>query len=336
MITLEIIQRIWQMIEPPSSATEKVEAQQLDVINTPMGHPLVTVDALHQRHLLIPIEQPLKVVEDKQSAGIHVVMSEWGYEGGQQQYVDVICLKPHLASLFDLVVFDILETLPEDAARPDRVCRKVLNHWRELLSRDVKIPERSTLLGVFGELWMLRELVKYDPRTLATWVGPKGARYDFYSGTKALEIKTSTQRKGRTILIHGHDQLDAPVSGDLYLTVLKVEETPVSGEAISELVQSLVELGCKHTDLLLLLANLGLTPDVIAKCDDMRLQVLERRIYRVDDRFPRITSLSFKGDGLPNGILSIAYEIDLSAEPPHPLTPDETAGLFQQFASEVR
>jgi hypothetical protein len=337
MITLEIIQRIWQILNPPTPGEVQLDAQELDTIDTPEGHPMLTIDTQQRRHLLIPIHPKSHPMEDAQSAGIHLIANQWGDEGQQRCYVDVVCLKPHLNDVFDLVIFDILETLPNNAIHPDQVCHQVLSQWRELLSREVgALPDTSTLLGLMGELWVLRETAQYSPQAVSAWIGPSGARYDFFTGQTALEVKSSSQRKGRRITIHGHDQMEPPDGGGvLYLAVLKWEETPGGGESLSDLVQALTSIGCDRHKLLLQMANLNITLDVISRCSSRRFRVLEQRIYRVDRGFPCITSASFKGDAFPNRITSVNYQIDLSSEPPYPLQEDEAAALYQRIAREI-
>lgn len=336
MIPLDIIQRIWQMLEEPSPSDEKqVDARELDMIDTPAGHPLLTIDTYQRRHLLIPIHQH-RIAEDTQSAGIHLLVNQWIDDGKQHHYLDVVCLKPHLNDVFDLVIFDILVDLPKNEDYPEKVCYKALNQWRELFNREVsELPDTSTLLGIIGELWVLCQLAQYNPQAVNAWVGPSGRRYDFFTGRTALEVKSSSQRKGIRITIHGHDQMEPPADGELYLAVLKLEEAPGNGDTLSDMIQTLTDIGCDRYKILLSLLNLNLTPDIISRCDDRCFCVLEQRVYRVEPDFPCITTASFKGDILPSRIISVNYQIELSTEPPYPLQDDEVAALYQQIANEI-
>lgn len=337
MITLETIQRIWQLIEVPASNEEQVEARELEMIDTPEGHPLLTIDVQQRHHLLIPIQQQSKPLEDRRSAGIHLLSSRWGDEVRQQQYVDVVCLKPHLNHVFDLMLFDILESLLHDGNNPDRVCYKVLNHWRELIDREVgALPDKSVLIGIIGELWILREIARYNTQAVHAWVGPSGARYDFFTGITALEVKSSTQRQGRSINIHGLDQMEPPTDGGkLYVVVLKMEETPGNGESLSDMIQTLVDMGCDRYQLLLSLSKINITLDVISKCDTVRFRVLDQKVYPVDTNFPKLTNAILSNIFLADRITSVNYQIDLSVEPPHPLQENEVVTLYQRIAQEI-
>ena len=48
-----------------------------------------------------------------------------------------------------------------------------------------------------------------------------------------------------------------------------------------------------------------------ASSRDKKYSLLERRIYHIDDKFPKITAQSFKGDKIPRGIAHITYSVDL-------------------------
>jgi hypothetical protein len=335
MIVLDDIQRGWRLID---TATEehRAPAQMLHTVTTPTGQPLLVIDRDQQRHFLIPISGQRHPRGDQQSAGIHLLVNEWGIDGTQQWYADLLCLKPHLNDVFDLIIYDICKDLQENRAHPVDVCRRVLDQWRELLSHDsAGIPDLPTLLGLFGELWVLRELTRQQRRAVELWLGPTGARHDFSNGSIAIEVKASQQRRGRLITIHGHDQLDAPANGSLYLALLQLEEVPSGGEAVPDLVQELTALGCDQYELLRRLARLNITQETLAAVSNMRFRVLTTNIYRVDDSFPRITSSSFVGGRLPNGVIGLTYQIDVSSAPPYPIQPGDVAALYSDLTATL-
>jgi len=337
MITLEIIQKVWDMLQRPTTPQSQVEARELDNIRTVHGHPLITIDIYNRRHLLLPAPKNTELEQDMDSSGIHIITSEWRDADELKTFVDVVCLKPHLNSLFNMILLDILHMYPDYPDRPDNVCIVVLSRWRELLSREGdNLPDRTTLLGLWGELKLLLRLTHYNKNMIDVWLGPFGERYDFFIGTTALEVKTSTQRKGQIVSIHGHDQLEQPENGELYLSLIKAEETPVQGESISDLVSQLVLAGCNRLKLMKALNNLGLSAGLIPKCDGLRFKLTGWYIYQVNDRFPKIIPTSFESGYLPNGVVDIVYKIDLSTQPPYPLSEGMADQMLVQFANEVR
>ncbi|GAB4281125.1 MAG: hypothetical protein Kow0080_34540 [Candidatus Promineifilaceae bacterium] len=337
MITLQIVQKIWGMIQRPSSIQSQVEARELDSIHTPYGHPLVTIDVYNHRHLLLPMPDGDEPEIDTKSSGIHILSNEWLDANETKRYVDVVCLKPHLNSLFDMVILDILNIYPDHPEQPDKVCQSVLNRWRELLSKEKgKLPDKTALLGIWGELKLLLRLTTYNQKAVNAWLGPFSSRYDFFIGSVAIEVKSSMQRKGQMITVHGHDQLEKPGNGELYLALIKVEETPSQGENISELVSQLLAAGCNRLKLMQALNNSGLSAELIPESDDIRFNLTACYLYCVDDKFPKITSASFENGRLPNGIIDIVYKIDLSTQPPYPFAEEKAEQVLKQFAAGVK
>lgn len=337
MITLEVIQRIWGLIQRPTTPQSHVEARELDSIQSPYGHPLVTIDVYNRRHLLLPAPESVGLVQDTDSSGIHILTNEWRDADDIKMYVDIVCLKPHLNSLFDMVLLDILTIYPNHPDQPDKVCKTVLDRWRELLSKEKgKLPDKSVLLGIWGELKLLLRLTAHNNKAINAWLGPSGGRYDLFIGAVAVEVKSSLQRKGQTVTIHGHDQLEQPENGELYLSLIKAEEAPSQGESISDLVNQLLATGCSRLKLMQALSNLGLSADLLPESDDLRFNLTAWQFYLVDDQFPRITSASFEDGRLPNGIIDIVYKIDLSIRPPYPLSEDKADQILKQFAAGVK
>lgn len=320
MIGLDVIQRIWSLFPPPA-VDGTIEARELDILGSPHGRPRLTIDNLGLRHLLIPVPHHGRLAEDKHSAGVHLLTAVWGEGEKRERYIDLVCLKQHLNGLFDLIIYDVLAEIQMSEGEPDRVCVFVLNRWRELLGRDsTPLPEKNEVIGVFGELLMLRDFIRINPLAIQYWTGPERGRYDFFAGGKALEVKTSLQRQGTILTIHGHDQLDPPADGSLHLVILQLEETPADGENLCNLISSIVRLGADQGEMYRKLARLGFFPEILTQLDEQRFKPIEKRVYLVNDEFPRITAASFVNGLLPRGVIAINYRIDLSMPPPHPLS----------------
>lgn len=335
MITFEIIQKVWQLLGEPD-AYSQIAAHELDMVDTPAGSPLITVDANGHRHLLIPTTGEKRGVEDRQSAGVHMVSSNWGYEGESRTYFDVICLKTHLNGIFDLMMLDMLTALPEDSDHPDRVCRRVLNRWREFLTPEpIRVPDKTKVVGVWGELWILEQLSRRQSDAVRMWTGPDRGRFDFFNLSTALEVKSTLQRKGTTVTINGHDQLEPPNSGSLYFSVLKLEERPVGGIGLPDLIEQIVENGVERRQILTSLLKIGISPDILPNTGDLRFDLSEWFLYEVNEKFPKIIATSFKDDVLPNGVIALTYQIDLSMQPPYPLDDQMKTKLLDQFADRM-
>ena len=329
MITLEVVSSQWENLDAKG---DLVAAHQIDHILMPNGSPLILKDLEGLHHFLVPIGDNEKVYEDKRSAGVHVVISKWGVPKEFKRFIDVKCLKPHLNALFDMIVLEILRIFESNILEPDKTCREVISSWRELISKEpVKLPDKNALLGIFGELWALRKMARKNPNSINNWVGPQGARFDFIYSDYSLEVKSTLQRKGCVITIHGIHQLEPFPSSHLYLAVFKFEEVPAAGETIKDLVNEIIELGCDRAVLYSKLANLDITAANINECSNLGFRLFEERMFIVDDKFPSITTKSLLGNKLPNGVIDLNYQIDLSNEPPSPLISNEVDDFLNKI-----
>jgi hypothetical protein len=128
------------------------------------------------------------------------------------------------------------------------------------------------------------------------------------------------------------DQLDKPVSGQLYLFSLLVLEDARSSNTLDGLVVTISrELEDAPASLAAFrekLATYGYVP-----CDSPHsqkcLRVVREALYVVKDDFPRLTRHTFPG-GVPTGVGGIQYSLALSAFEPWQIAsrPTEPAAAF--------
>ncbi|GAB4523325.1 MAG: hypothetical protein OHK0046_36860 [Anaerolineae bacterium] len=333
MISFDELQAVWKQIRIPVVG-EQVEARELTVIKLIYGSPLLTIDSKKQRHLLIPVPDDQQTYEDTNSSGIHITTQRWGMMNHIGRYIDIACLKPHLNDLFDLIVLDIFDELLGDAAQPDLSAHAVLERWRDLLqSSGPKLPSKRKVIGLFGELWFLREMTKLVTTAVDAWQGPHNGRYDFYTGQSAIEVKTSRETVRKSAVIHGHMQLEPPPNGLLYFLRVQVETGIAAQETLEALVKDIITLGCDQRKLYAALLRVGFTIDIIERTRDIRINVLGVEAFQVDDQFPKITRSSFIGGELPPGVSDIQYRVDLSGI--RPAGPDEYNRFIKQVVEEI-
>ena len=330
---LNYLKDSWQILENTPLSPGDYRVREVPEIQFPAGHLLFAVDEHRYRHVLIPVPAGFKVEEDRISSGVQIVSHNLVDGKRLKSFLDLVCLKPHLHELFSIVGSEMLEQLVVDSSRPDRVCQQVLSRWRDLLAAVPSArPSMETLVGLYGELWYLREFIRLNAAVLDCWSGPSRSRHDFVKNTTALEVKTTRSRQGRFVEIHGHTQLEPPIDGQLYLAILKLEETTGNGEALNSLVESIIALGADRATLLTRLNTAGLNPLDLATYSEPVFQILENRIYQVEAGFPRITAASFLEGKLPAGILKLDYQLDLTGEPPFPLSLEAVRILYHFFA----
>jgi hypothetical protein len=218
------------------------------------------------------------------------------------------------------------------AADPDRAlvaCYEVLARWRELLSRQSPALSAEAAIGLFAELVTLQRIVRADSaRRIDCWAGPTGASHDFVSPDVHLEIKASRRREGRFVEIHGAEQLAAGTGRSLFLVYNRVEVAE-QGRTIAAVVEELRAEGVDQPMLSSLLRRAGW--DGAEGAADAYV-IGETRTYSVDADFPKVVPMSFSGGGVPPGVLRLRYEIDLTGEPPRPLSAAEDEALIRHIA----
>lgn len=332
----EDLDYIWGLIDEEGAAPDELRVRESEEYEI-AGHSVIfAVDNGQNRLLLIPVAPGTRIQEDKRSSGVQIASRQMIDGSTLRAFLTVVCLKPHLNPLFSIIAAEIIERLQFDVSAPDMTAQQVLNRWRDLLERaPSEMPSREVLIGAFGELYTLKQIVQHEPDALRFWVGADRARHDFLAKSAALEVKTTTDRSRLYVTIRGHDQLEPPTNGKLYLALLRLERVGTGGNSLFDLVEAIISMGADRVLLMIQLAKLDITQDVLNKMKDDRYVVRDELVYLVDEQFPRLTSVSFVGGRLPERISTITYQIDLSAQPPHPLSSEQIQVIFKQLASEA-
>lgn len=334
MTFTEEISQKWLELEslgPLSQGERRIYETEVEVFNDPV---LLALDDAFHRHLLVPLSPNARISEDTKSQGVHILQKTLVDGTVQKHFLDVVCQSNNLKELFAHVTSDMLQAIQESPNTATQVCFQVLERWREFLSiTGTNVLSIEKLLGLYGELWYLREIIRRNPISLNCWKGPEGGQHDLVVGELAIEVKTTQVRHGRFVEIHGHQQLEPPAAGDLYLAVIKVEQGQASNSSsVPDLIDSIHALGVSLSDLASKLERLGYSFADTDFYRTIQFQITENRLYHVDADFPQITSSSFTQGRLPAGIVRLTYQLDLTGEPPHPSTTAEMEQILDCFA----
>lgn len=310
----------WEVLGRKVPETDLVLEYYQTPVKNNAGMAMVALDNRGLRHLVIPTQYAGPPRLDRRSRGIEVGEVELEVPAGMQKFVDTCCNKPHLNGLFSVIAVEVLDALSAEAD-PFVVVETVLNRWRELiLPQSPQALGREALTGLIGELLVLKRLVELTPGSIGKWVGPERSRHDFVSEHIALEVKTLTGRTGRVVEIHGPEQLSVEGGRILALVVHRLEPDPQGDVALPDLIHALLETGVDRLLLLQKLASVGYSSVHDVQYRELRFRLRESPFFVVDEAFPKLTPTSFKGDRLPQGVLDVAYKVDLSTEPPVALT----------------
>lgn len=176
--------------------------------------------------------------------------------------------------------------------------------------------DRTTQIGLFGELFALQELMIpcLGPSAVGQWSGPEFERHDFVGGTLHTEVKT-TCKKRQEHEISRLDQLRPPVGGRLLLVSIQLEQSVGGTQTLATRMDGIIEL--LRGDLAALdhfmakMVNMGWSEEMRDSGELLRFDLHSAFIYEVDDEFPRLPD-DFTP---PSGVVSVKYTVDLANLP---------------------
>lgn len=285
----------------------------MDIV-TAGGPVLVAIDVTDSKHLLLPLGSTSRPAPDTSGKAVHLLLRRLGDEGRLEWYLDLALLENRLAGVFTNLCEDVLQRVASDPDHPARVARSVLRDWRALLSAGDRPLDSNSLAGLHGELTVLVRLLERDPEAADCWVGPMGAPHDFVRGARAIEVKTTATPVGRTVRIHGTDQLDGPPGG-LLLTWFRLSSRIEGGRSVPELVETVLGLADDPSKIEGALLRLGYVHERAHPEHDIQFAIVEERIHHVSPGFPRIVPSDLTGDATLAGLSDVHYSVDLDAPP---------------------
>lgn len=222
--------------------------------------------------------------------------------------VRIDCPDPALRQTFLSLIGEVLDRVDATRVPVYLEVAKVVDDWRRALQA-ARGVSREGLIGLFGELIVLRDLVaEHGPIAATFWRGPQGHRHDF-TRFNAIEVKTFSGTGSPRVTVHGALQLDPPADRELHLVAFRVEESG-DGETIADVVKELDEagVGADH----LRARSDDEEPFVVD--ESLRMTVLDRRVYLVTEDFPGIRASRLEQEAL-KGVDRLSYELLLDACP---------------------
>ena len=205
-----------------------------------------------------------------------------------------------------------LEAATDPSTAPG-IASKHIERWRLFLSgRSKHRLSDEEVRGLFGELWVLRQLFNYmgdAAEAISAWCGPDNVHQDFIFRDTAIETKTLSGRERSSVRISSEDQLET-LSDRLYLSVLRLVTTSERSShafSLNELVHIIEnELADAVTldEFCRKISSIGYfeLPDY----DEPFFIVANQQFYHVKEDFPRLARSE-----LPDGITKVSYDIRL-------------------------
>src|SRR5205085_12335638 len=100
--------KLHQLSLPPLNELRLQEIKNIDIVSALI---FIGLDNFSHRHLLMPVDRVITIIEDKRSSGVQIIAHPLLDGNTLQPFVDLVCLKPHLQELFSVIINEVLESL---------------------------------------------------------------------------------------------------------------------------------------------------------------------------------------------------------------------------------
>ncbi|MFC8921997.1 PD-(D/E)XK motif protein [Cellulosimicrobium sp. NPDC057127] len=317
---------------PPSSDT-RMRVHQLPTA-TSWGNVALAVDHDGVRHLLVPILSSTRVRSGLDGPGLMLRKRVLEDDRSHTTFAALSCLRPELSYLFDDLCSDVVVELDGLGHQPMKAVYQVVDRWRSLFDRPAGVLSDEAAAGLYGELLVLRRLLEADASAHLCWAGPHGARHDFRLEDLDVEVKATSLTEGRTVRIHGLDQLEASEDRRLLLAVIQLEDRRRTGggTTLLDLAKDVLAFSDDEAAVLSLLASVGYVLGAVESNDSRAWTVTDERWYDVDDAFPRLTRAALAAARISDAIRDVDYCVDLAADSPSPVPSDNVKQLLSKGA----
>jgi len=330
------IQEIWGQIKQDHRAPGSISALPLEVSGLPPSDVLLCITQDDNPGILLrspggraPLPKP--------GCGRLVVKREQLLRKGSQpdDYIRIECLEAGLETPFALLASQVVNHLSLGAT-PSKACMEAVLEFRRLVSRNGGLlPTEEEILGLAGELLLIRKLVKVSQSLWQGWNGPLGSARDYSWGSTDIEAKASRMAGDSKLTVNGLDQLEPQESRDLLIHHSVFIDNPTGTIHIPGLVDEIREQISDPEAFDERLIAAGYLNEQKELWLEHCFTLHGSTIYRVRDDFPRIRKSDFPDGTLPAGISKLRYDIMLSNCSDFRLSSSEEDALFACLASSV-
>ena len=266
------------------------------------------------------------------SRGLTVRTSNSDHQGGSTE-VEIVLTDTQHRDIFDLLVRDLVESAeqPEDeGVGVARLMARLLN-WQQLLRRlSPRGLSPEARLGIWGELWVLREVLAPAigiADAISAWRGPMGADQDFQMGAVCMEVKTSAAHSLDGIPVASERQLEVPEDVVLVLVGLSIDARIGHGETLGDMIGVVRSAAAGAGCLSMLddrLEGGGCGGEDARLDDDMGYSVRSLAPFLVGPGFPKLVSAE-----LAAGVSDVRYRISLDYCRPHMMGAEDLGELLR-------
>ncbi len=324
----------WKSIRLSGRGDGRLEVPSMSTgVETGYGEALYAVGPKGEPRLLVPVAQASGGVDIGSSPNMIAGPTILTQNGKSRTFLDVMVTSRHLDAVFADLVAEILRRLSGGDA-PASAISSTISEFRQLLLDGPrrKIAE-NTVLGLAGELLILSRLTDLSSASVSSWVGPYEQRHDFRSGSRAIEVKTSSRSDSTVVTIHGIEQLQPPGGGVMHIAHVRLERAQGADITVGSLVERIRASGGDTERLSTALVELGCDDPNSEAWNEQAFHLEALDLFVVDESFPRLTGEQIVGGHLPHGIDNLSYQVDLRVAQECKLSPSQASNVFSEFVS---
>ena len=330
------IQEKWTQLRELGSVPDTISARSLSVSGLSENDVLLCITQDGNPGILLrnpggkaPLPNP--------GCGRLVVKREQLLREGSQldDYIRIECLECGLETPFALLVSQVVSHLASGAT-PSKACMDAVLEFRRLLSKNGGLlPSEDEILGLVGELLLLKRLVSASPHLWQGWNGPLGSARDYSWGTVDIEAKASRMAGESRLTVNGLEQLEPEQGRDLLIHHSVLTNNPVGTVDVPGLVDEIREQISDLEGFDTRLVSAGFLSEQRDLWLEHRFTLHGSHIYRVSENFPRIRKSDFPDGSLPAGVAKLRYDLMLSSCSDFRLSTSEEEALLTVVARSV-
>lgn len=231
-------------------------------------------------------------------------------------HVEVLTDAPDLFRPIYALISDVLSRVADGETNCLRALELSLEDFETLLSSSIQIT-KERVIGLYGELWVLQQLLCKQIAPLSCWIGADRQSHDFRMDTLELEVKTTVANIRRHV-IHGLNQLSPTPGRSLCLVSIRLGSAGSNvGESLNDLVDK-VRSGLRSDSTALtqfdsVLNTVGFDPDH-SECTARYTLAAPAMAIAVGIEFPALSHAwlaTAVGDGAATRIRNVELNLDL-------------------------
>lgn len=265
--------------------------------------------------------------------GISIDIAQLPVYGSDRYYVRLVQLPESEDYIFEIVVEDLRQAVvrlqsPENGIN---AIIDILTKWKQFFQLEKNLVMTDELQeGLYGELIFLEKLItSIGTSSVANWVGGEKETHDFYFGSNAVEVKTTSRREPYSVQITSEYQLDSKdVDGRLFLYAIALRKSKQSGERLPEIVSRIRDRLIGDSSMKMRFNDRLLQYGYIDGIEELYLtgfHIRDTYAYEVKDKFPQIIRTMLR-----TGVSKVTYELSLSQCIPYICSDEQLIGVLRR------